>query len=64
MVYSYEGRIYTGHLGNYWSDYKGVDENKDGIGDVSYRVGSEKDSYDNYPLVKTTENYILSAEGF
>jgi len=64
MVYSYEGRIYTGHLGNYWSDYKGVDENKDGIGDVSYRVGSEKDSYDSYPLVKTTENYILSAEGF
>ncbi|WP_125671474.1 right-handed parallel beta-helix repeat-containing protein [Candidatus Methanodesulfokora washburnensis] len=64
MAYSYEGKTYTGHLGNYWSDYKGSDENKDGIGDVSYRVGSEKDSYDNYPLVKTTDNYILSAEGF
>jgi len=34
--------------GNYWSDYSGLDENNDGIGDTPYNIGSNHT--DHYPL--------------
>lgn len=43
--------------GNYWSDYKGLDENKDGLGDSFYPVVAspttppELKQYDHYPLM-------------
>ncbi len=47
ITYTYEGKTYTNYLGNYYSDYKGKDANKDGIGDTPHNVGVDED---NYPL--------------
>jgi len=37
----------NGNIGNYWDDYKGKDENKDGIEDTPYYIkgGNNKDKY-------------------
>lgn len=40
LSYVYMGRSFTGRLGNYWSDYRGSDQNSDGIGDTPYVVRS------------------------
>lgn len=39
----------NGFEGNYWSDYAGVDQDKDGIGDTPYLLS--KNNTDNYPLM-------------
>lgn len=35
--------------GNYWSDYKGKDENGDGVGDTPYVIDENRS--DRYPLM-------------
>jgi len=40
----------NGELGNYWDDYKGGDEEGDGIGDTPYTLYSQSNQ-DNYPLI-------------
>jgi len=54
LTYDYNGKIFTNYLGNYYSDFNGVDENGDGIGDAPYK------NIDFYPLIMTFENYIAN----
>jgi parallel beta-helix repeat protein len=46
--YWWAGTLYNGYLGNYWSDYSGVDGDNNGVGDTAYVFTGERD---NYPLM-------------
>ncbi len=50
----------NGSWGNYWDDYDGVDENKDGIGDIPYNITGTAVSQDRYPLVPFEENTVAN----
>ena len=59
ITYTYDGKTYTSHLGNYWDDYAGSDADGDGIGDTAYVINSDQD---NYPLMELFENYEIAGE--
>jgi hypothetical protein len=54
---AYEGNFWdNGSIGNYWSWYKGVDANGDGIGDTPYVINAE--AQDRYPLMNPWDPVI------
>ncbi|WP_321430990.1 hypothetical protein [uncultured Methanolobus sp.] len=54
MDYTLNGVTLNGPLGNYYSDYTGVDNNSDGIGDTAVDHGDQ--GTDSYPLVAPMED--------
>ena len=67
MTYTYHGESYTNYLGNYYSDYTGLDDGSggrvagDGIGDTSIPYPTDGDG-DNYPLMEPWGNYFKPTE--
>jgi len=47
--------------GNYWSDYKGIDANQDGIGDTPYLI--DGNNQDNYPLMGVFSQFLVKWKG-
>jgi nitrous oxidase accessory protein NosD len=45
-------------VGNYWSDYNGVDADRDSVGDTPYVINSE--NRDNYPLAAPFDAPIIN----
>jgi parallel beta-helix repeat protein len=60
MQYSYGGNLYTGYLGNYYSDYSGVDADGNGIGDTAYLAHTSSDEFDNYPLMGEWQDGVIT----
>ena len=56
ITYVYNGTAHTNYTGNYWDDYNGTDDNKDGIGDTPYSIDSDNDTY---PLMLPFEDYFM-----
>ena len=50
----------NGVEGNYWSNYVGIDNNCDGIGDTVYVV--DADEHDDYPLMARFTNFSINRE--
>lgn len=60
FIYETGGCIWDdGSEGNFWMAYKGKDLDSDGIGDVSFAIGADRD---NYPLMGRFSDFETSLE--
>jgi parallel beta-helix repeat protein len=50
----------NGTIGNYWNDYKGIDENNDNIGDSYYEIDGFTNELDTKPII---DPYYYIQEG-
>ncbi|MCW3986235.1 MAG: right-handed parallel beta-helix repeat-containing protein [Candidatus Bathyarchaeota archaeon] len=50
----------NGVEGNFWSNYIGVDSNRDGIGDTAYKI--DENGKDNYPLMGVFSDFNATSE--
>ena len=58
LTYQYNNTTFTSYIGNFWSDYKGLDADGDGLGDTPYVIDSDEDEdEDHHPLMSRFENY-------
>ena len=53
----------NGFEGNYWSDYSGMDNDLDGIGDTPYVVNNSIDNIDRFPLMGQFQSFNLTIGG-
>ncbi len=58
VEYRYNGKLFNNYLGNYYNDYIGHDLNEDGIGDLPYAMGLDRD---NYSLMKPPRTYFTQS---
>lgn len=53
LNYTYNGNLFSGFVGNYYSNYIGTDSDGNGIADTSF-------AGDKYPLIKSIESYSIA----
>lgn len=59
MAYRYNGKEFTGRLGNYHSDYGGENLDGDGIGELEDKIGPNNTDY--HPLLENPESYEIGS---